>query len=141
MADLLRELAGHNIEPDERGDFIFHGRTSTGCVSVLDSNPIRVRVAVLAAIRIKRSLRLLNELNDINTRSDDMAMAVWWRGDVLIAADVLAAQLTFDALRYAVRVTSDIADKVGPMIALVHGGSVPYQREGGEEGPASSDAG
>jgi hypothetical protein len=114
------------VQADDDGDYPFRRGTAAGWVTVLDSEPITVRVFAHAAHGIKASAKLFRELNDINTRL--LTARVTWgsSGVVLVAQTVSAVDLTRPVLAQAIDAVGGVANDIGPLLAGMFGGTTPY---------------
>jgi hypothetical protein len=73
---------------------------------------------------VKRSARLLAELNDLN-RSARWVTLHWYDGLVVVDRALATTEVDRDSVRFALEAVVSVADEIGPMIATVHGGATP----------------
>jgi type III secretion system-like peptide-binding chaperone len=124
------------VEADDEGDYPFRDGTAAGWVSVLDSEPILVRVFAHAARGVKPSLKLLTELNEIQRRA--LSPAVMLHDDIVIVQQTISPiELSAPALAQAVRAVGGVADDIGILLASMFNGVTPYPSL---EASASEDA-
>ena len=81
-----------------------------------------VRVFCPLVVGVKRSAKLLGELNDLNARTP-LTKAVWHDGIVTIEGTLHASALTRESLARLCRSVASVSADVGDMIALVYGGA------------------
>ena len=113
------------LESDGDGDYLYRWGTAACYVSIVDSDPRLVRVWAVAAIVPKRSLKLLNELNDINERA--RTAHVYWSGkSVVVEQAVHAGGVTTETLQHACMSVAGIANDIGTLMAALFGGHTPY---------------
>lgn len=113
------------VATDDDGDYPFREGTAACWVTVLDSEPVLVRVFAHAARSVKASQRLFAELNAIQGRA--LSAAVLLDGDVVVVQQTLSpVGLTGPVLAQALRAVSGIADDIGILIAGMFNGVTPY---------------
>ena len=124
---LLQDIWGNpEIVPDGDGDYPFRFGTAAGWVCPQPGPPIALRVMAHVAHGVKRTTKLLNELNDITART--RFGGVYWVPDVVVCAyAVPAAAVDREVLEMACRMVGSQADELGPMIAAVYGGRTPFE--------------
>jgi hypothetical protein len=124
------------VESDDEGDYPFRDGTAAGWVSVLDSEPILVRIFAHAARGVKPSLKLLAELNEIQRRA--LSAAVMLHDDVVIVQQTISPiELSAPALAQALQAVGGVADDIGILLASMFNGVTPYPSL---EASASEDA-
>jgi hypothetical protein len=84
-----------------------------------------IRVWAIAAGDVRRTAKLLGELNDVNSRSRS-AWASWSGGLVTVEQAIHLDGLSRRTLRHALTSVGSVADDIGGMIAAVYGGSTPF---------------
>jgi hypothetical protein len=125
---LQREWDLCRVLTDPEGDFPYRQGTAACWVSVLDLEPPMVRVFGHAAFGLKPSLRLLRELNDIQSRS--LTATVQLAGDaVVVSQTVCAIGLTQPVLSQALNAVGELADEIGPLLAALFDGATPFPIE------------
>lgn len=113
------------VHPDADGDYPFRDGTAACWVSVLDTEPVAVRVFAHAARGVKASLKLLAELNAIQCRA--LSAAVLLQSDVVIVQQTLSPiGLTGPVLTQAMMAVGGVADDIGVLIAGMFNGVTPY---------------
>lgn len=115
------------VEPDEDGDYGFRWGPAAGWVS-LDRRAPLLRVWAYAASGLRRSAKLLNELNDINLRSETVHVVLSGRS-VVVRQTLSAYGVDFETLAQAYGAVGSVAEAIGPMLATVFGGSTPFPLE------------
>lgn len=110
---------------DDDGDHPFRRGTAAGWVRVLPDEPHMVRVFAHAVTGVRRTARLLVELNEI--QGEALAGAVLWSdGLVIVQQTVPPHGLTPQALGASLRAVGGLAAHIGPLLASVHGGDTPF---------------
>ena len=116
------------VSPDADGDYGFRNGTAACWVRVLDADQPMVRVFAHAACGVRRTAKLLTELNEIQNRA--LTASVMWTGEcVVVGQTISAVGLTGPVLGQAMAAVGGIADEVGVLIAGVFGGSTPHEAE------------
>lgn len=114
----------HVIQDDD-GDYPFACGTSACFVRVAHDGH-DVHVVAIAVDRLRSSCKLLTEINDTNLNL--RAARVQLAGPQLQVVQALPAiACTPDTLRLALDGVTTIAGDIGPMIAAVFGGVVPFE--------------
>jgi hypothetical protein len=131
---LMTAIAAESAEADAEGDFPIHGETAQAWVRPHTQEPWGVHVFALAAHSIPLKAAVLKELNEING-SDALVRVAWHSGAVIADYHLFADAVTEDNLREAIGRVITVADRIGPLLAAVHGGITPIAVE-----PSSSDA-
>lgn len=128
---LQEEWQTCKLVQDPDGDYPWRGRTAHCWVGIQksDNEPL-VIVNAHAATKVKKSYKLLNELNEIQCKTP--AVIHWCRGVVWVTATTSSVGLTRSVLSDLMRHVEGIADDIGPMIAAVYGGSTPHEPRGDE---------
>lgn len=125
----LQQVWGHEPEPDADGDVSFRYGSAEGWVMVLDGNPPTVHVFAHVVEGVKRTSKLLIELNDTQRA---VGPALFWYDGTVIAHEVLSPHgLTSESLSMALSDVGDLADHHGPLLAAVHGGTTPHPATAG----------
>lgn len=115
-----------NVDGD--GDYPFRSGTAACWVSVLDTDPVMVRVFAHAAYGLKPSLKLLKELNDIQRRALSCRIELG-DGVVVVSQTISPYGLTHPVLRQAINAVATVAEDIGTLLAAVFGGSTPFAAE------------
>jgi Putative bacterial sensory transduction regulator len=119
------------VHKDHDGDYPFSNGTSMCFVRVERGDPVVVRVFAYAVVGVRRSAKLLAELNDINNRC--RLVSVGWHGDAVLVDHVMQAKAVSRAtLREACSSVGVVADDIGSMIAAVYGGGTPIDADEAE---------
>lgn len=126
---LLQEIWGrHDLIVDDDGDFPFRVGTAAAWVKVEDGSPMAVRVFAHAALEVKRTAKLLTELNSVTTRS--RFGSVYWSCGVVVCEYALPAEaVDTNSLQGVCGLVAGQASDLGPMLAAVFGGQTPFQDE------------
>ncbi len=116
------------VEPDADGDYRFRFGTAGCWVHLVEGELPMVRVAAQAVIGVRRNLKLLTELNDIQRRA--LSSAVLWSNDAVIVSQTLSpVGLTAPVLTQAMAAVGGLADEVGVLLASMFGGETPFEVE------------
>jgi hypothetical protein len=122
---LQREWDVCRVTADGDGDFPFRHGTAACYVSVLDLEPVMVRVFAHAAYGLKPTLKVLREINEIQRRC--LSARVELRSDVVVVSQTLSPfGLTQPVLAQALDAVATVADDVGTLLAGMFDGSTPY---------------
>ena len=114
---------------DEDGDYAFRYGSAACFVSITeDEVPTFVRVVALAVSNVKRSARLMVELNDINARM--LTGRIYWAGGSILVEEMLIAEaVSADSLDHACTTVGMLADRYGLLLAGGFDGRTPYDAE------------
>lgn len=115
---------------DRDGDYPFRAGTAMCWVSVLDSEPVMVRVFAHAAFGVKPSLKFYRELNELQ-RCSLSAHVAFGDGVVMVSQTLSPIGLTLPVLTQAMGAVASMAEDIGTLVAAMFGGSTPF--------PASSE--
>lgn len=127
LSELLRDLwAPEPLRRDGDGAYEFRYGCAAGWVSVVDTAPVMVRVTAHAAYDVVRAPELWAELNDIQLATLSASVA-WCDGTVFVSQTLHPAGLNASTLAQAVRAVGGVADSIGPLLAGVFGGQLPYE--------------
>ena len=120
------------VSADPDGDYPFRYGRAACWVRVEPGSPMSVRVTGHAAYGVKRSAKLLVELNDISSRS--RFTSVLWAGGVVVCEYALPADAAnAETLEMACGMVGAQANDLGPLLAAVYGGSTPFEAEEAQE--------
>ena len=111
--------------PDSDGDLPVRGRTSAGWVRVETREPWGVRVFAYAATAVPARAAVLRELNAVEAADRLVRVHLTSDGTVVVDHLLLADAVGTDALRAVIAHVLEVADRVGPVLATVHGGRTP----------------
>jgi hypothetical protein len=132
---LQNEWDACRVSVDEDGDWPFRNGTAACWVSVMDTEPIMVRVFAHAATGMRPSLKLLSELNDIQRRMLSATISMQG-GVVLVSQTISPIGLTEPVLAQAMHSVAGVADDIGLLLAGMFNGATLYPAEA----PQSEDA-
>ena len=116
------------VVADSDGDYLYRVGTAACWVSIMDTDPVMVRVFAHAATGLRRSLKLLSELNDIERRALSVSL-VFEHGNVVVAQTVSPWGLSRPVIAQALRAVGAVADDIGLLLAGVFGGATPFPVE------------
>ena len=109
---------------DEDGDFFFRCGTAACWVRV-DEDASLIRVFAHAATGVKRSARLLAELNELNQRA--RAAKVYWENDCVVVTQTLpSTAVTAESMHQVCCSVGSIAVDVGVLAAAMFDGGTPF---------------
>ncbi len=115
----------HDLVIDADGDYPYRWGTAACWVHIESGQPAMVRVFAQAATNVKRSTRLLAEINEVNTGTR-CAEVVWADNAVLVSYALHALAVDREPLGHACASVGVVADDIGGMVAAVFGGSTPF---------------
>jgi hypothetical protein len=124
------------VTTDSDGDYPFAHGTACCYVRVEDGDPQVVRVYAHAVIGVRRSAKLLTEINDLNGRCRTASVS-WSSGVVIVEQALHAKAVRRSTLRQACQAVGYVADDIGTMIATVYGGETPL---GADDAQLSEEA-
>jgi hypothetical protein len=131
MGDLGLSYA--DSAPDEDGDICLPADPVPVYARLLSTTPPCVRLWSVAATGLKRSARLLREVNEINSQQLHTRVVLTADGRLMVLAEVMAASLEHGELAALARRVSSTVSEVGPLVQVVYGTGLVE--------PADSDAG
>jgi hypothetical protein len=121
----LQDLWGvDQVNTDADGDYPYGAGGAACYINVDPAEPIVVKAVACAVVEVKKSTKLLEEINDINRRCRT-AYVYWDHGTVLVEQALLAEVVDRGSLSHAGQSVAAIANDIGPMIAAVYGGRTP----------------
>jgi Putative bacterial sensory transduction regulator len=118
----------HELIIDGDGDYPYRWGTAACWVAVQSGPSMAVRVFAHAAHGLKRTAKLLTEINEVNARSR-WARVFWDHGRVIVAAELPWTAIDRPALDQFMRSVGTVADDIGAMLAAVYGGQTPLPPE------------
>jgi hypothetical protein len=119
------------VSKDSDGDYPFARGTASCFVRVEKGDPQLVRVFAYAVLDVRRSAKLLAELNDINARS--RTVSVGWYGGTIIVEQVMHINgVRRSTLDQACEAVGSVANDIGVMLAAVFGGRTPIDSDNAE---------
>lgn len=114
------------LTPDQDGDYPFRFGTAVCFVRIEQGPPLAIRVVAQAASGVRRSAKLLTELNELNASARSVS-TYWFEGAVYVDRAVDAAGVNADTLLGACTEVGRAADNIGALIAGVYDGHTPFQ--------------
>ena len=109
------------------GDYPFRAGQAMGWVSI-ESQPPAVRVFAHAARGIKRSAKVLAEVNELSASA--RWAKVFWHDDIVFVSRALDLEgADSSSIRLACDTVAAVAEEIAPMLAMVFGGSTPFPPE------------
>lgn len=118
------------VERDADGDYGFRQGSAGYYVRVVDGDPVVVRVFAIAVVGVRRSAKLLAELNSVNAHL--VFGRVFWVADmVMFEHTLLASSIDRETLARAARSVATVSDEVGPLLAAVFGGVTAFTGRSG----------
>ena len=122
------EIAMDALTPDDDGDLclLVEGWTCWATLLVEESTTW-ARFWTVAARDLKRSAKLLREVNEINTGLRGCRVLLTDGGQLIVAAEVLAESLEPGEVELVVGRITSCATSVGELVQLFHGTPAPHQ--------------
>lgn len=111
---------------DEDGDYPFRYGTAACYVRVEPGPPMTVRVFAQAVMDVRRSAKLLTELNDFNASARSLT-AYWDHGRVIIDEALLASATNAETLTRACADAGQAAHDMGSLLAAMYDGRTPFR--------------
>jgi hypothetical protein len=126
----------HHLVVDGDGDYPFRAGQAMCWVSV-QSDPAAVQVFAQAVRGVKRSAKLLAEVNELSGSA--RWVKVFWHDDTVFVSRILDVDgADAGSIRRACDTVATVAQDIAPMLAAVFGGEPPLPPEvehaGGERG-------
>ena len=114
------------VVQDGDGDYPFRFGTAACYVSItVGEVPTFARVWAMAVVGVKKSAKLLAELNDINARSLT-ARIYWANGSVVVEQMLIAEAVSVGSLDQACQAVGSMADNYGVLLAAGFAGHTPF---------------
>lgn len=127
------------VKSDADGDYPLRHGSAVYFVRVMDADPVVVNVFCAAVTGVKRSAKLLEEINSVNSRAV-FGRAYWLQRAIFVEHTLLATALDRETLGRACSAVGTIADDVGPMIALVYGGTTAFPAHERDHGAVGTES-
>lgn len=124
VESLMTAIMGEPAHADPDGDFPVHGHTAQAWVRPATAEPWGVQVFALAAQNVPGRAAVLQEINEING-SDSAIRVALHSGAVMVDYRLFANAVSEDNLRAVIGRVLAVADRIGPVLAAVHGGTTP----------------
>lgn len=143
---LLREGFGiPDLSPDPDGDYPFRYRSAGYYVRLYNEQAPTLQLFSVVVRDIKRSPKLLSELNDINAGLA-FVRVYWVNHQVVVATELVAETLDAEELGNACNIIGRVADSIGRKLAAEFGGHVLFEEDdsadpGPSNVPAAQNAG
>ena len=122
---LMSAILGEPAQQDGDGDFFVTGDTAQAWVRVETSEPLGVQVFAIAATGVPAKLAVLREINEANLADPAIRVVLPSHGSLMVDYRLFADAVTEDNLRAVIGRVLAVADRIGPMLTAVHGGSTP----------------
>jgi hypothetical protein len=143
----LEKLIGQWLEvpvlaTDDEGRYHVRVATSGFIVELVDFEPTLVRVWSPVVVNVEKSLDLLETLNGLNRSG--LGLRIFHLEDkVILATELVAETLDAKELDFACHLLASAAERLGPELVGLYGGSTLFQPRGdlsgddGDEVPSS----
>jgi len=125
VSSLMGAILAEPVQPDGDGDFPVHGHTAQCWVRPTAQEPWGVQVFALAAQNVPLRAAVLREINEANGSDPAIRVAFHAPGSVLVDYRLFADAVTEDNLRAVIGRVLAVADRIGPLLTAVHGGTTP----------------
>ena len=123
------------VDKDPDGDFPFRFGTAGCWVRIEPGPPLAVRVIAIAATGVRRSAKLLAELNELNAAARSVS-TYWSAGSVYVDRALDAPGVTAQTLMGTCAEVGTAADNIGALIAGMFDGATLFAAATAEEGTA-----
>jgi hypothetical protein len=114
-------MEGLQLDDDEDLCFVVEGWTCWASLLIEEGGATWARLWTVAARDLKRSARLLREVNEINTALRGCRVLLTDSGRLIVAAEVLAESIEPGELALVVGGITSCASSVGELVQLFHG--------------------
>lgn len=127
----LEKLIGQWLEvpalaTDDQGRYHVRVATSGFIVELVEFNPTLVRVWSPVVVGVDKSVELLETLNALNGRG--LGLRVFHLDDkVVLATELVAETLDAKELDFACHLLAGAAERLGPELVALHGGSTLFE--------------
>jgi hypothetical protein len=126
---LLQDEWGRpNVCADAEGDYLVPPTGTAACwismVPIGDHHLIRIWAH--AAVGLRKSMKLLNELNDIQLRCTSVALGLCANGSVTVSQTISPLGLTPPTLMQSIAGVIAVAEDIGVLLTALFGGSTPF---------------
>jgi hypothetical protein len=118
-------VAQAELAIDDDGDYPFGTAVVPAWVCIVPGDPPAVRVYAYVVEGVRRTTQLLTELNEINARVRGLCI-YWTDGHVLVDAELSYTAVNEPALGQTMDAVLATAGAVAEMLAIVHGGVLPF---------------
>lgn len=115
----------HQLVRDADDDYPFRYGTAACFVRIEAGPPLGVRVVAQAVTGVRRTAKLLEELNDFNAASR-CVNAYWESGCVIVETTVDAEGVSADVLTRACAEAGQAAHDMGTLVAVMFDGRTPF---------------
>lgn len=129
VQNLMSSIQGHPAEADDDGDFPVQGTSARAWVRPTRDEPRGAHVFALAAQGLPARLAVLREINEANAADPAVRVVLHQGGWLMVDHRLLADAVTEDNLRAVIGQVLTVADRLGPMLTTLHGGSTPVGQQ------------
>jgi hypothetical protein len=137
LEKLLREgFAIPDLAPDDEGDYPFRFRSAGYYVRLYNEAAPTIQLFSVVVRDIKKSPKLLSELNDLNAGMAYVRV-YWVNHQVVVATELVAETLDAEELGNACNIVGRVADGIGPRLASEYGGHVLFEGDDDEAKPSN----
>ena len=120
------------VDKDPDGDFPFRFGTAGGWVRIEPGPPLAVRVIAIAATGVRRTAKLLTELNELNAAARSVS-TFWSAGSVYVDKAIDAPGVTAETLMGSCAEVGTAADTIGALVAGMFDGATPFEAATSED--------
>lgn len=113
------------VVPDDDGDYRYRHGTASCYVRVEAGPPMMVRIVAVAAVGVKRTAKLLIEVNELNAHARSVT-SYWCADAVFVDRSIDANAVSTETLLRACAEVGRAADDVGTLVAAFFGGQTPF---------------
>jgi hypothetical protein len=125
MHDL--ELSYADVEADDDGNYPLH--TDSGVLIyarlIHAEDQVWVRLWAEAARGLRRTAKLLREVNEINQRHVGSRVLLTDHGSLVVAAEVRADSVEYGELGTLIGILTDTVTEIGGLVQIVYGEPLP----------------
>lgn len=116
------------LVPDDDGAYPFRYGTAACYVRIEPGPPMTVRVFAQAVTGVRKSAKLLAELNDFNASARSLT-GYWDNGRVIVDEALLASATNAESLTRACADAGQAAHDMGTLLAAMFDGRTPFRHE------------
>ena len=122
---VVNEVPGLTAEPDGDGDYPFWGETCAGWIRPIMTPPWGVGIMAIAASGVPNKVAVLREINDFNMMDPMVTAFRRADGTIQVFYRMVAEAVNPENVTGAMMQVLRAADRIGPMLATVYGGTTP----------------
>lgn len=125
---LAEWLESGEIRQSDKGEYLFRHGSAEICIRIDEGPQTVVSIYSVILRKVKKSARLLDALNAINSEID-CARIFWLENAVVLVTELLASTLEAEQVRTACQIVSRLADGLDTRLKKTFGGKTAFPDE------------